>query len=158
MKRLLASLSIASLCALPLVSQAAAYKEAAVSNGGTITGKIAFAGTDLDPKTYTIAKDNKVCGTGNREIDYVRVKGGALLDTVVYLDKIKEGKAFPADVGDVTIDQKGCEFKPFLQVMKNASKIAAVNEDPILHNIHTYELFTGSFKGPKKTISGKRKK
>lgn len=152
MKRLLASLSIASLCALPLVGQAAAYKEVAVSNGGSITGKVAFAGTDLEPKVYAIAKDNKVCGTGNREIDYVRVKGGVLLDTVVYLDKVKEGKAFPADVGDVTIGQKGCEFKPFLQVMKNASKVAAVNEDPILHNIHTYELFTGSFKGPKRTI------
>ncbi|MCP4128157.1 MAG: hypothetical protein GY753_13980 [Gammaproteobacteria bacterium] len=152
MKRLLTSLSIIGLCALPLTSQAAAYKEVAVSNGGSITGKVEFVGTDLEPKTYSIAKDNKVCGTGNREIDYVRVKNGALLDTVVYLDKVKKGKAFPADVGDATIDQKGCEFKPFLQIMKNKNKIAAVNQDPILHNIHTYELFTGSFKGPKKTI------
>ncbi|MCP3670682.1 MAG: hypothetical protein GY814_09670 [Gammaproteobacteria bacterium] len=152
MKRLLASITIASLCALPLLSQAAAYKEIDVSNGGSITGKIIFAGTDLEPKTYTIAKDNKVCGTGNREIDYVRVKDGTLLDTVVYLEKVKQGKAFPADVGDATIDQAGCEFKPFLQVMRNANKIAAVNQDPILHNIHTYELFTGSFKGPKKTV------
>ena len=41
---------------------------------------------------------------------------------------------------DAVLDQKGCEFKPFLQVMKNNTKISAVNADPVLHNIHTYEI------------------
>lgn len=140
MKKLLVSLGIAGLCALPLSSQAAAYKEGSVSNGGTITGKVAFAGKDKAPKTYKISKDNDVCGTGSREIDYVRVKDGNLMDTVVYLTKVKEGKPFPAELSNAKLDQKGCEFKPFLQVMKNATKIAAVNQDPILHNIHTYEI------------------
>ncbi|KRT59879.1 carboxypeptidase regulatory-like domain-containing protein [endosymbiont of Ridgeia piscesae] len=152
MKKLITALSIAGLCALPLASQAA-YKEGAVSNGGTITGTITFAGKDLAPKTYKISKDNDVCGTGTREIDYVRVEGGKLMDVVVYLDKVKSGKPFPADVADATIDQQGCEFKPFMQVMRNNSKLNAVNKDPILHNIHTYELIRGDAKGPKKTIS-----
>jgi len=140
MKRVLLSISVAGLCALPLASQAAAYKETTVSNGGTITGTVNFAGKDTPPKVYKITKDNNVCGTGSREIDYVRVVDGKLMDTVVYLTKVKQGKAFPADLTKGEIDQKGCEFKPFLQVIKNNSKIKAVNQDPILHNIHTYEI------------------
>lgn len=139
MKKLLVPLSVASLLALPLAGQAA-YKEAAVSNGGSISGKIVFAGKDEAPKTYKITKDNNVCGTGSREIDYVRVNNGALMDVVVYLDKVDSGKPFPAELDKAEIDQKGCEFKPFLGVMRNDTKVSAVNQDPILHNIHTYEI------------------
>lgn len=153
MKKSLITLSIAGLCALPLATQAAAYKETSVANGGTITGSIKFAGKDQPPKTYTISKDNDVCGTGERHIDFVRVENGHLMDAVVYLDKVKEGKPFPADVGDALINQKGCEFKPFLQVMKNKAKLVAVNDDPVLHNIHTYELIRGDARGPKKTLT-----
>lgn len=140
MKKLLVSVAVAGLCTLPLAGQAAAYKETSVSNGGTVTGTVNFKGKDLPPKVYKITKDNNVCGTGSRKIDYVRVKDGKLLDTVVYLAKIKQGKAFPPELTEAKIDQKGCEFKPFLQVMKNSTKIAAINEDPVLHNIHTYEI------------------
>ncbi|MBT3012231.1 MAG: hypothetical protein KUF77_06465 [Candidatus Thiodiazotropha sp. (ex Lucina aurantia)] len=153
MKQLLVGISLAGLCAVSNVGYAAAYKEGAVSNGGTITGSVKFAGKDKDPKVYSITKDNDVCGTGQRKIDYVRVNNGHLMDTVVYLEKVKEGKPFPADVGDASIDQKGCEFNPFLQVMKNKSKLSAVNSDPVLHNIHTYELIRGDAKGPKKTLT-----
>ncbi|MCG8425804.1 MAG: hypothetical protein MI754_00425 [Chromatiales bacterium] len=157
MKKLLVSLSIASLCTLGMSAQAA-YKEVTVSNGGTITGSINFAGKDQAPKVYSITKDNDVCGNGKREIDYVRVENGKLMDVVVYLEKVKEGKPFPADVADGTIDQKGCEFKPFLQVMRNKNKLAAINSDSVLHNIHTYELIRGDAKGPKKTLTNIRVK
>lgn len=139
MKMLLTTFTVAGLCAMPLVGQAA-YKEVAVSNGGTITGSVKFTGKDLPPKVYSVTKDNSICGDAKREIDYVRVNNGYLMDSVVYLEKVKEGKAFPADIGDTTVDQKGCKFTPFLGVMKNNSKLSAVNQDPILHNIHTYEL------------------
>ena len=140
MKKLMIALSVAGLCALPMTSQAAKYKEMAVSDGGTVSGKVTFSGKDEAPKVYKISKDNDVCGTGNREIDYVRVQNGTLLDTVVYLDKVKEGKAFPAELSETTLDQKNCEFKPFLQVMQNGTDLAAVNSDPVLHNIRTYEI------------------
>ena len=140
MKKMLISLAITGLCALPLSGQAAAYKETSVSGGGSISGAVKFSGKDQNPKIYNISKDNEVCGTGNREIDYVRVVNGRLLDTVVYLDKVKEGKEFTSELSETRIDQKGCEFKPFLQAMRNNTKISAVSEDPVLHNIHTYEI------------------
>ena len=61
MKKLITALSVAGLCTLPLMGQAAAYKEVAVSNGGTITGKVTLAGKDLAPKKYKVSKDNAVC-------------------------------------------------------------------------------------------------
>jgi hypothetical protein len=140
MKKLLISTSIAGLCAMPLMGQAADYKEMAVSNGGTITGTVAYSGKAKKAKIYSVTKDNDICGKEARRIEYVRVNNGKLMDSVVYLEKVKEGKAFPADVGKGTVIQKGCEFTPFLGVMKNKQKISAVNKDPILHNIHTYEI------------------
>lgn len=151
MKKYLTTLGLVGLCAFSFTAQSAAYKEVSVSDGGTITGTISFAGKDQSPKTYTISKDNDVCGTGKRSIDYVRIENGNLLDVIVYLEKVKEGKAF-GDLGSAVIDQEGCEFKPFIQVMKNKTKIEAINKDPVLHNIHTYELIRGDAKGPKKTL------
>ncbi len=143
MKKLLVTLSVAGLCTLPLSGMAAKYKEVSVSNGGSISGSVSFAGKDKAPKSYKISKDNDVCGTGSRDLDFVRVNNGKLMDTVVYLAKVKQGKAFDASLShehDTPLLQKGCEFKPFLQVMRNESKIAAENSDPVLHNIHTYEI------------------
>ncbi len=140
MKTSLTALSIAVAMVLPPSIQAAAYKVVDVANGGSVSGKITFSGKDPAPNTYTISKDNAVCGTGTRQIDYVRVNDGALADTVVYLSKVKQGKAFPEDMSKTEINQKNCEFKPFLQIMKNDTSLGAINADPVLHNIHTYEI------------------
>ncbi len=138
MNKALTVLTFFAAATLPLT--AAAYKVEKVTNGGTVTGKVTFSGTDPAPKIYPITKDNDTCGTGDREIDFVRVSNGALLDSVVYLKKVKAGKDFPAELNKPEIDQKKCEFLPFLTIMKNKDKLAVHNSDPVLHNIHTYEL------------------
>ncbi len=140
MKRLIPFLLLALSMGQPVVGHAAGYKEVEVTNGGTVTGKVTFSGKDPAPRIYKITKDNKVCGTGNRKIDYVAVNNGALTNVVVYLDKVKEGKPFPAGLSNARIVQKGCEFRPFLQIMRDGAELAAVNDDPVKHNIHTYEL------------------
>lgn len=119
---------------------AAKYKVIEVTDGGSISGKVSFSGEAPAPVTYKIAKDNDVCGSGNRSIDYVRVNDGALADVIVYLDKVKQGKAFDDSQKEAKILQQGCEFKPFIQVMQNNNNAAIINEDPVLHNIHTYEI------------------
>jgi hypothetical protein len=137
MKKFIATLALATATAvsMPAIS---AYKVVDVSNGGSITGKINFTGKDAAPQTYKVAKDTDTCGSESRVIDYVDVKDGALRNVVVYLDKVKSGKKF--DKVDVKIDQKGCAFLPFMSVMTNNSTFEAKNSDPVLHNIHTYEI------------------
>ena len=121
-------------------AHAAGYKVMEVTDGGSVTGKVTFTGTDPDPKIFAIAKDPETCGTGDRLIDFVMVKDGGLSNVVVYLDKVKSGKAFNEADATGNLDQKGCEFHPFMQVMHNGSQISVVNSDPVSHNIHTYEI------------------
>jgi len=127
-----------SLCSSLALNASAAYKTVSVTNGGSISGKVSFTGKDPAPKIYAITKDNGTCGTGNRTIDFVKVSNGGLADAVVYLTKVKQGKAFEEKKGGVK--QKNCEFTPFMNVMTNNQSFDAVNDDPVLHNIHTYEL------------------
>ena len=119
---------------------AAEYKIIDVADGGSISGKVSFSGQAPAPVIFKIAKDNDVCGSGNRSIEYVRVNNGGLADVVVYLDKVKQGKAFDDSQKDAKILQKGCEFQPYIQIMQNDNNAAIINEDPVLHNIHTYEI------------------
>lgn len=140
MKQLITALGIAGLCTLPLSGLAADYKAVTVSNGGTISGKVTFSGEDPAPRVYQVTKDEDTCGEKDREIDYVRVNNGALQDVVVYLDKVPSGKPFPAEVETGGTVQEGCAFKPYFSVMRNGAKFESVNKDPVLHNIHTYEI------------------
>ena len=135
-------LATAATCGLALASAAGAagYKVVEVADGGTIAGKVTFSGADPAPKVFAITKDPDTCGTGNREIDYVRVNDGALTDVVVYLTKVAAGKPFPEESATANVAQKGCAFNPFLQVMHNGGEISVLNSDAVSHNIHTYEL------------------
>ncbi len=141
MKRstLISSISLALAMSLP-TAQAAPYKTIEVTDGGSVSGKVTFSGDDPAPKIFAITKDNDVCGSGNREVDFVRVTDGALNDVVVYLDKVKEGKAFDPATETGAVNQSGCAFDPFIQVMHNGSDFTAKNSDTVSHNIHTYEI------------------
>ncbi len=133
------------VCAIALVGltttvQAAKYKEIKVSNGGKIVGKVSAGATKATSKSYTISKDPKICGTGSRQVLFVRINGDAVLDAVVFLYKVKEGKPMPKGLAAIAINQQKCQFHPYLSVMSNGGKLTAKNSDHTLHNIHTYEL------------------
>ncbi len=137
MKKSIASIALVTAAAFSMPTMAG-YKVIDVANGGSISGKINFTGKDAPAQKYKVVKDTDTCGAGDRVIDYVDVKDGALRNVVVYLDKVKSGKKF--DKIEAKIDQKGCEFMPFMSVMTNDTNFEATNSDPVLHNIHTYEL------------------
>lgn len=128
------ALAIASL----FVAQAALAYDAGGSGGGKITGKVAFKGAPVSKK-LPITKDNTVCGTGEREIVEVNAKGGNLGGAVVYVAKIDKGKAW-GEADKAMLDQKGCRFTPEVLVVRKDSELTIRNSDPVLHNIHTYEI------------------
>jgi len=141
MKRVLGTMILTAALGITFNNaEAAKYKEIKVTSGGVITGKISSGSAKSETKSYTISKNPEICGTGVREVPVVRVKDGALLDAVVYLEKVKSGKPFPAALKKLTINQKGCEFSPAISVMANGGVMEAINSDKTLHNIHTYEL------------------
>jgi len=138
-RKIVSVMAAAALMALSPAANAASYKEITVSNGGTLTGSVSAGSNQTEVKTFTISKDPQICGTGTREVPFVQVNNGMLQNAVVFLYKVKEGKAFPEGLDKMTIEQKGCEFHPFLGFMQNKGELTVVNSDPTLHNIHTYE-------------------
>jgi len=139
-KNILTPLVVAALIAGTTAANAASYKEVEVTDGGSIAGAVSAGDNQAETKSFTISKDPEICGTGTRDVEFVRINEGMLQDAVVFLYKVKEGKAFPEGFGPLTMEQKGCAFNPFLGVMINKGEMTIVNSDPTLHNIHTYEI------------------
>lgn len=124
----------------PGVAAAAGYQVVAVENGGTVRGQVRTVEARPQVERYLISKDSDACGEGFRDVPLVRVRGHALLDAVVFLVGVERGKPFAAAARKVTVDQRGCRFAPRLAVMAAGGELEAINSDPILHNIHAYEL------------------
>lgn len=116
-----------------------AYKEVAVTNGGTVQGKINFSGAVPNQPTELIGKDNEVCGNGEVTPNPVQVGGGGeLAGVVVFIEDISSGKAWSTT--EFTLNQTKCTFEPYLQVMKKGAELTIKNSDPVLHNVHPYEI------------------
>jgi len=117
---------------------ALAYEAGAVSGAGKVTGKVSFKGAPVSKK-LPITKNNEVCGTGEREIVEVDARGGALAGAVVYVAKIEKGKAW-GTLDAPVLNQQGCRFAPAALVVKKGGEVTVRNYDPVLHNIHAYEI------------------
>ncbi len=137
-------LAVVVLAALIFPNPAhAEYKEAAVSNGGTVKGKVTFKGplpADAVEK-IVINKNPEVCGEGYREVVWIDVKAGALRGAFVFIEGIKEGKRWtePKE-GKFLINQKQCRFVPWAQVIRPGSITIRNSDKGVLHNINTREM------------------
>lgn len=138
--RLTAAAALLGLASVANVASASSYKEIEVTNGGSITGSVSAGDAEPETKTYVVSKDIEICGEAKREVEFVKINNGMLMNAVVFLEKVKEGKPFAAQMANLTLNQKQCEFSPFLGVIENKGELTAINSDDTLHNIHTYEL------------------
>lgn len=121
----------------------AKYKEGAVSNGGSISGKVTFKGAVPAEgiERILITKNPDVCGKGEREVVWIDVKDGALRGTFVFIDKIKAGKKWEKPKGgNYLINQKGCRFHPWAQVVRPGPVTIRNSDKGVLHNINTREM------------------
>lgn len=138
---------------------ASAYEVAPVSNGGTISGKIAFKGTPPEPKSFKVEKTPEVCGEEDRTLVEVAVNSGHLKGAVIMLEGIEKGKPYAGrvDKGDppgegefriaagnefsgLEISPKKCNFGPVVGVLQKDKPFRFVNRDPVKHSPHTYEV------------------
>ena len=119
------------------------YKEIDVTDGGTMNGKVTFEGalpSDAVEKIL-ITKNPDVCGTGEREVVWIDVKDGALRGAFVFIDKIKQGKKWEKPKGgEYLINQKGCRFRPWAQVMRPGPITIRNSDKGVLHNINAREM------------------
>lgn len=117
------------------------YKGGEVSGGGSIKGTVTISPVP-QPTQFTVEKDVKTCRGKQEQKANNRLTAnqetGVWADVVVYIDGIEKGKPLPKGE-KFTIDQKACEYTPFVTIAPKKSSIEFTSSDPILHNVHVYE-------------------
>ncbi|MFQ5827005.1 MAG: carboxypeptidase regulatory-like domain-containing protein [Dehalococcoidia bacterium] len=115
---------------------ALAYKEIAVSNGGSISGSVKFAG-DIPPvEKIAVTKNKDVFGDSLPAEKLIVSADKGLKNVVVSIVEIAEGKKLPTETP--TLDNKGGRFMPHVQAVVAGTTLEIINSDPVLHNTHTY--------------------
>jgi plastocyanin len=110
------------------------------AEAATVTGKVSFAGTKPTPRKIRMDAD-KYCASehsgGSVEVEEVVANdNGTLSNVLVYVKEGLGDRSFPVPTDAVTLDQKGCVYKPHvISVMAN-QPIEISNSDNTNHNIH----------------------
>lgn len=117
----------------------AGYQVASVTNGGTIKGTVTFAGAVPLQQKLEVTKDVNVCGkVEHYKEDLLVASNKGIANVVVSITNIAQGKSIEALGENFELDQKGCTFLPHVTMVPIDKELAILNDDGILHNIHTY--------------------
>jgi plastocyanin len=115
-------------------SYSSQYQVVEVKNGATITGAVVWHAESLPAKAIEIQKDQDACGLSHPNPSDYGI-GEGMKGVLIYLEDIHSGKAFGSDIATHgTLDQKGCEFLPHIQLVKQGSELLVSNSDKALHN------------------------
>lgn len=124
----------------------AALAASTPAGAGTIAGKVTFAGKPPAPRSITITKDETVCGKTPLMDESLMVgAGGGVKNTLVRIVDAKDAPPMPAPTPNIAIDQNGCRFVPRVLIVPVGAPVDIVNDDGILHNIHTWSKDNPSF-------------
>jgi hypothetical protein len=106
---------------------------------GSISGTIRYTGKRPRPATIDMSED-PACVEAHRgkaiDESLLVSSNGALANAFVYVKKGLEGKNFVVPSTPVTIDQKGCWFRPRVLGIQTNQIFEVTNSDPVTHNIH----------------------
>lgn len=115
-----------------------------LATAANITGKVTLKGTPPAEKEIPGVTD-PVCSAAHttpmKTRFYVVGPGGELADTVVMLKGIS-GKSAGAAAAPLVIDQKGCEYIPYVGAVQTGQKISVKNSDQTMHNVHVTPVNT----------------
>ncbi len=120
-----------------LFAAAAGLVLAGSVHAGSISGTIKYSGTAPAPKKFSVNKDAKVCGKKPIFDTSLVVKDGGISWAVITIKNAPKGGDW-GKMKKAVIDQNGCVYSPRVVAMKSGTKLMVLNNDKILHNIHTY--------------------
>ena len=122
---------------LPVLLFAREYHEVDVKNGGTISGTVRLKGAPRFVE-IKVLQDHARCGNTKTSPALVLGKDNVVANAVISLEGISSGKKFSAT--EPELDQVNCEYVPHVSLVKAGAKYKIVNSDPILHNVHSYDM------------------
>ena len=113
--------------------------------GGSVKGTTTFKGDPLKRKVIKMAADpacvsannGKAVGTekvivGKPDAKQIRT----IRNVIVYVKSVPSGLTQATPEASVTIDQKGCRYRPHVLTIQIGQTLAVLNSDATLHNIH----------------------
>jgi plastocyanin len=121
------------LAVLAAVSGAGAYEEAAVADGGTLSGVVRFSGVPPTLEPLRVNKNRDICGDQKRSEALVLGAERGVRGSVVTIEGIARGMK-PS--GEVVLDNHGCLFVPHVVGVMAGARARIRNSDPLLHNTH----------------------
>jgi len=117
-----------------------AYYKVDTATAGALSGTVRLKGKrpanktidmDQDPACVSLHKSRRV------EDNAIEANSkGQLGNVFVYVKEGLEGKSFQPPAEAVTIDQKGCWFRPRVLGIQTSQVLKVTNSDPVTHNIH----------------------
>ena len=116
------------------------YKVVNVTDGGTISGTVKWAGPVPRTLEFPITKDAQICDPDSRKTtDLERLiigPDGGVANTVVYLKNISSGKAMDLPEQRRHLDQKRCRYIPHILLLPEKGALDMTSSDATLHTIH----------------------
>ena len=128
---------VSVLCCLALVAAVlGGASQVTAQGGGSIVGEVKFSGTPPAPKVVKVNKDNQACGDEKKSEELVVGANKGIRYAVVSLVGATGAAAKPAQ--KPVLDQKGCHFAPHVLLLPAGAEVDILNNDGVLHNIHTF--------------------
>jgi plastocyanin len=116
---------------------------ASLAHAGNVAGAVKYAGAASAPKKIEVSKDHEVCGKMPKVLEDLLVGANkGVRNVVVSVQGVAGAKAPTAKA---TLDQNGCHFSPHVTVVGVGAPLEILNNDGILHNIHTFSTANPAF-------------
>ena len=123
----------------PTAPPAPSYFKVDPATAATLTGTIHFTGKRPQPKAIDMSEDPACVeahhGKAHDESLVVSSRGG-VANAFIYIKTGLEGKTFEVPKTPVTLDQRGCWFRPRVLGIQTNQTLEVINSDPVTHNIH----------------------
>jgi len=123
---------------------------------GDVTGTVTLSGTPPPAPVNDKLADNPQCAALHSEpvkIVFYRVgANNGLADVVVKIIGIS-GTSTGESAPPLNLDQKGCEYIPYISAVQTGQKIIIKNSDPFLHNVHVDPSADGGNIGKAKNMA-----
>lgn len=118
----------------------AAYQVVSVTDGGTISGSVKWAGPVPRGLEFPINKDQAICDPeSQKQADLERLivgPQGGVANAIVFLKNVTSGKEFDLPPQRRHLDQKHCRYIPHILLVPANEALTMQSSDATLHTVH----------------------